>query len=76
MMTLPNDLSFKALAIQIIAHIPNIRRPDTYVEEIKKGLKAANPLEVDVPNDVDSSALFQVIPPQEKKKKKKCCIAN
>lgn len=58
MMTLPNDLSFKALAILIIAHIPNIRRPGTYVEEIKKVMKAANPLEVDVPNDVELSPLL------------------
>lgn len=62
-MTLPNDLSFKVLVILINAHLANIGKPGTYAEEVKKGLKAANLPEVDVPNDADSAAIFQVVPP-------------
>lgn len=49
----------------------DISRPDkrtsaglagTYTEEVKKGLKIANLPEIDVPNDVDSAAIFQVAP--------------
>jgi len=50
--------------VLINAHLANLGRPGTYAQEVKKGLRMANLPEVEVPNDVDSGAIFQVIPPK------------
>lgn len=60
-LTLPNDLSVKVLIVLINAHLANLGK--IYAQEVKKGLRVANLPEV-VSNDVDSGAIFQVIPPQ------------
>lgn len=62
---LPNEFSFKVLVIIINAHLANIGRPGTYTQEVKKGLRAANLPEVQVPNHVNSVDTFQVIPPPQ-----------
>lgn len=62
-LALPSDLSVKVLVVLINSHLANTGRPGTYAEEVKKGLKTANLPEVEVPNDVDSPAIFQIIPP-------------
>lgn len=60
---LPNDTSYKVLVILIHAHLVNLGQPGTYTEEVKKGLREANFSEIDVPNDVDSGAIFRVTLP-------------
>lgn len=62
---LPNDLSLKNLVILINAHLANLGRPGTYAEEVKKGLRAANLPEVEVPNNVNSADILHVIPPPQ-----------
>jgi len=62
-LALPNDLSVKVLVVLINAHLANIGRPGTYAEEVKKGLRTGNLPEVEVPNGIDSAAIFQIIPP-------------
>lgn len=47
----------------INVHLANLGRPGTYAEEVKKGLRTANLSEVNLPNDVDSGAIVQIIPP-------------
>lgn len=59
---LTNDLLFKVLVVLINAHLANIGKPGRYADGAKNGLRAANSPEIDVPNDTDSGAIFEVIP--------------
>lgn len=37
-----NDISYKVLVILIHAHLANLGKPETYVKEVKKGLRGAS----------------------------------